>query len=128
MRGYREADLRVEIEGARGVLEAAGIGCRYSGPAEGLTVEAQSALGWVVREATTNVLRHGDARSVAIRLAVTEHTATLVVENDGVPDRPAGSPGSGLAGLRERLSALGGTLEAGPAGGGLFRLTAEVPR
>lgn len=128
VRGYREADLGVEIEGARGVLEAAGIGCVYSGPAEGLTVEAQSALGWVVREATTNVLRHGDARSVAIRLAVAEHTATLVVENDGVPERPATTPGSGLAGLRERLSALGGTLEAGPAGDGLFRLTAEVPR
>ncbi len=128
VRGYREADLGVEIEGALGVLEAAGIGCAYSGPAEGLTVEAQSALGWVVREATTNVLRHGDARSVAIRLAVADGTATLVVENDGVPERPATAPGSGLAGLRERLSALGGTLEAGPTGDGLFRLTAEVPR
>ncbi|MEV5946190.1 histidine kinase [Streptomyces sp. NPDC051993] len=128
VRGYREADLGVEIEGARGVLEAAGIGCDFSGPADGLPVEAQSALGWVVREATTNVLRHGDARAVAIRLALTERTATLVVENDGVPERPVGTPGSGLAGLRERLSAIGGTLEAGPAGGGLFRLTAEVPR
>ncbi|MER0447136.1 histidine kinase [Streptomyces sp. Edi4] len=128
VRGYREADLGVEIEGARGVLAAAGIGCRYSGPADGLAVEAQSALGWVVREATTNVLRHGDARSVAITLALAEHTATLVVENDGVPERPAGTPGSGLAGLRERLAALGGTLEAGPAGQGMFRLTAEVPR
>ncbi|RCH61955.1 sensor histidine kinase [Streptomyces sp. SDr-06] len=128
VRGYREADLGVEIEGARGVLEAAGIGCDYSGPADGLSVEAQSALGWVVREATTNVLRHGDARGVVIRLAVAEHTATLVVENDGVPERPAHAPGSGLAGLRERLAALGGTLEAGPVGGGLFRLTAEVPR
>lgn len=35
--------------------------------------------------------------------------------------------GSGLAGLRERLSAVDGTLEAGPAGKGVFRLTAEVP-
>ncbi len=128
VRGYREADLGVEIEGARGVLRAAGIGCRYAGPDEALTVEAQSALGWVVREATTNVLRHGDARSVAITLAVAEATATLVVENDGVPERPHGAPGSGLAGLRERLAALGGTLEAGPVGDGLFRLTAEVPR
>ncbi|MFI6470377.1 sensor histidine kinase [Streptomyces sp. NPDC050516] len=128
VRGYREADLGVEIEGARGVLEAAGIGCAYSGPSDALTVEVQSALGWVVREATTNVLRHGDARSVAIRLAVDGRTARLVVENDGVPERPNTAPGSGLAGLRERLSALGGTLEAGPAGEGLFRLTAEVPR
>ncbi|MYS44938.1 sensor histidine kinase, partial [Streptomyces sp. SID5998] len=38
-----------------------------------------------------------------------------------------GGPGSGLAGLRERLAELGGTLRAGPVDGGRFRLTAEVP-
>ncbi|CAD5968441.1 protein of unknown function [Streptomyces sp. KY75] len=40
---------------------------------------------------------------------------------------PAGEGGSGLAGLRERLAALGGSLEAGAAGDGLFRVTATVP-
>ncbi|MFD0544566.1 hypothetical protein ACFQ1B_17770 [Streptomyces mexicanus] len=50
------------------------------------------------------------------------------MENDGVPEAPpAGRPGSGLAGLRERLAELGGTLRAGPAGTGRFRLTARVP-
>ena len=50
----------------------------------------------------------------------------LTVENDGASGPSAGG-GSGLAGLRERLSAVGGTLEAGPAGGDVFRLVAEVP-
>ncbi len=59
VRGYREADLRLELAGAQGVLSAAGIECEVTGDAAGLPVEVQSALGWVVREATTNVLRHG---------------------------------------------------------------------
>jgi two-component system sensor histidine kinase DesK len=91
----------------------------------------QSALGWVVREAATNVLRHGDARRCAVRLRVLEGRVVLSVENDGVSEAGAesgaGPAGSGLAGLRERLAEIDGTLEAGPAGQGLFRLTAEVP-
>jgi two-component system sensor histidine kinase DesK len=129
VRGYREADLTVELEGARGVLAAAGVDCRVeAGPARTLPTEVQSALGWVVREATTNVLRHGDPRSCLIRLAVpAAGPLTLVVENDGAPGTPSGPPGSGLAGLRERLAVLDGTLRAGPAEGGRFRLTAEIP-
>ncbi|MFD8980841.1 sensor histidine kinase [Streptomyces sp. NPDC059564] len=131
VRGYREADLAVELEGARGVLSAAGMDCRVEVETAGRTLpaEVQSALGWVVREATTNVLRHGDARSCLIRLTAREAcgAVTLLVENDGAPEAPAGPPGSGLAGLRERLAAVDGTLVAGPAGGGRFRLRAEVP-
>ncbi|MEF2528213.1 MULTISPECIES: sensor histidine kinase [Streptomyces] len=138
VRGYREADLAVELEGARGVLAAAGMDCRVEVEAgRVLRPEVQSALGWVVREATTNVLRHGDARSCVIRLTVPAEGAagaasedgalTLDVENDGAPGAPAGPPGSGLAGLRERLAALDGTLEAGPLGDGRFRLRARIP-
>lgn len=129
VRGYREADLAVELEGARGVLHAAGMDCRVEFTAgRDLPAEAQSALGWVVREATTNVLRHGDARNCVIRLTTAPSgTLTLVVENDGAPKVPAGPPGSGLAGLRERLAVLDGTLEAGPVEGGRFRVCARIP-
>lgn len=91
--------------------------------------EVQSALGWVVRETTTNVLRHGDARRCAIAVREEEGAVLLMVENDGAgkPSGPGGPPGSGLAGLRERLAAVGGTLEAGPGDGGTFRVTARVP-
>ncbi|MDH6629815.1 two-component system sensor histidine kinase DesK [Streptomyces sp. LBL] len=197
VRGYREADLEVELAGAKGVLTAAGIRCEVTGGAvSGLPAEVQSALGWVVREATTNVLRHGDAErcTVAVRVtegqvgnggavtgqtvagqaaeeqvgnggavtgqtvatraaeeqvgnggAVTGQTvagqavarkamargtvaarAVLTVENDGVRSS-GGSGGSGLAGLRERLAAVDGTLEAGFVDGGVFRVVAEVP-
>ncbi|MFD6228915.1 sensor histidine kinase [Streptomyces sp. NPDC060232] len=129
VRGYREADLAVELEGARGVLSAAGMDCRVDfGAGPELPSEVQSALGWVVREATTNVLRHGDAQRCLIRLTALEGGAvTLVVENDGAPQAPAGPPGSGLAGLRERLAALDGTLQAGLVGDGRFRLRAQIP-
>lgn len=132
VRGYREADLASELAGAQGVLTAAGIDCAVGGAtAAGLPAAVQSALGWVVREAATNVLRHGDARRCAVRLRVLEGRVVLSVENDGVseagPGSGAGPSGSGLAGLRERLAEIDGTLEAGPAGRGLFRLTAEIP-
>ncbi|MER5885960.1 sensor histidine kinase [Streptomyces sp. NPDC001941] len=135
VRGYREADLRVELEGARGVLTAAGIGCSVEQGAPGgpgdlpLSDGARAALAWVVREATTNVLRHGEARHCRIALRRAGGRAELVVENDGARTGadPERSAGSGLAGLRERLAAVAGTLEAGPVEGGSFRVTARVP-
>ncbi|MFJ7181463.1 sensor histidine kinase [Streptomyces massasporeus] len=132
VRGYREADLGSELAGAQGVLAAAGIDCTVDGAtAAVLPAAVQSALGWVVREAATNVLRHGDARRCAVRLRVLEGRVVLSVENDGVSEAGtesgSGPSGSGLAGLRERLAEIDGTLEAGPAGQGLFRLTAEIP-
>ncbi|MFJ7590790.1 sensor histidine kinase [Streptomyces sp. NPDC097617] len=129
VRGYRQADLAVELEGARGVLSAAGMDCRVDFRTDReLASDVQSALGWVVREATTNVLRHGDAQRCRIRLTAPDAgPVTLVVENDGAPEAPAGPPGSGLAGLRERLAALDGTLQAGPVGDGRFRLKAQIP-
>lgn len=152
VRGYREVDLHTELDGARGVLRAAGIGFRLEGAdtadtagtrdgaggGTGLAAEVQSALGWVVREAATNVLRHGDARQCTVRLTVREGCeAVLIVENDGLPEQrdcaaagaegPPKPAGAGLAGLRERLATLGGTLEAGPVDGTHFRLTARVP-
>ncbi|HLL34644.1 MAG TPA: histidine kinase [Streptomyces sp.] len=133
VRGYREADLGVELLGAQGVLKAAGIDCEVTGEAAGLPAEVQSALGWVVREATTNVLRHGDAARCSVGLEMSEGTVVLTVENDGAETvaggggGSTGGGGSGLAGLRERLRAVDGTLEAGPAGKGTFRVVARVP-
>ncbi|GGQ27747.1 histidine kinase [Streptomyces mutabilis] len=132
VRGYREAALEVELTGARGVLSAAGIDSEVTGGTDGLPAEVQSALGWVVREATTNVLRHGNAQKCAVAVRMSEGRVVLTVENDGVPEvtgsaDAVGSGGSGLAGLRERLAAVDGTLEAGSVGEGVFRLTAEVP-
>ena len=126
VRGYREAELGAELAGAQGVLEAAGIVCRVSGAPVGLPPAVQAALGWVVREGTTNVLRHGDAETCTITVSVTEGRTELTIENDGAPEAPVGSGGSGLRGLGERLATVGGTLEH-TAAEGRFRLTARVP-
>ncbi|MGH1554242.1 sensor histidine kinase [Streptomyces sp. L7] len=119
VRGYREAALDVELAGAQGVLTAAGIECEVTGQAAGLPSEVQSALGWVVREATTNVLRHGNAGRCAVAVRVAEGSVVLTVENDGATavdgvvgvsgdsggSTGSGGGGAGLVGLRERLRA-----------------------
>ncbi|WP_239096912.1 sensor histidine kinase [Streptomyces sp. SID11385] len=129
VRGYRGIDLGAELLGARSVLEAAGIDCATAaGDIEPLAPPVQAALAWVVREAATNVLRHGDARHCSITLATSRTGTSLTVENDGAPESPSPTRGgSGLAGLRERLAPVGGALEAGPTAPGRFRLAAHVP-
>lgn len=126
VRGYRGADLGVELAGAQGVLKAAGISCEVSAETGGLPSEVQSALAWVVRESTTNVLRHGDPGRCSVALRRTEERVVLTVENDGAGPVTARG-GSGLAGLRERLRVIDGTLDAGLVGTGVFRVVAEVP-
>ncbi|MGW0712356.1 sensor histidine kinase [Streptomyces sp. NPDC002643] len=135
VRGYREADLRVELAGAQGVLEAAGIDCSVDGDdtAE-LPGDVQSALAWVVREGTTNVLRHGNTGQCAVSLRVTAGEVVLTLENDvengAVDDVVRGEAegaGSGLSGLRERLAVVDGVLAAGAVDGGAFRVVATVP-
>ncbi|MFF3497022.1 sensor histidine kinase [Streptomyces sp. NPDC002795] len=127
VRGYREVDLTVELAGAQGVLSAAGIDCTVTGSAAGLPGETQSALGWVVREATTNVLRHGDAKACRVDLVNRVEEVVLTVENDGAGPGAGSGQGSGLAGLRERLAAVGGELEAGMVRDRVFRVVASVP-
>ncbi|MFZ3558815.1 sensor histidine kinase [Streptomyces sp. BH055] len=127
VRGYREVDLGVELAGAQGVLSAAGITCTVTGSAAGLPGDVQSALGWVVREATTNVLRHGDAKACRVELVTGTEEVVLTVENDGAGAGPGSGQGSGLAGLRERLAAVDGELEAGEVRPGVFRVVAKVP-
>lgn len=129
VRGYRTADLHTELAGARSVLEAAGIDCRIEyGPAARLPSDVQSALGWVVREGTTNVLRHAQgaaACTMSLRTAGPAE-ALLVMENDGASEVTPGA-GTGLTGLKERLAGLNGTLTTEQHSGGHFRLTARVP-
>lgn len=131
VRGHRSTDLTGELAGARSVLRAAGVSCTVHGEDAGATLprEAQSAFGWVAREAVTNVLRHSQATSCTVTLQVTGGKADLEVVNDGVLDDVGTSdrrPGSGLTGLGERLAAVGGSLET-RLDGSRFVLTASLP-
>lgn len=130
--GYRAPDLATELTGARSVLRAAGITTRIIGDGVGLPEAVQITLGWVLREAITNVIRHSDATGCTIELGLRpgpDHDdALLRVHSDGA--RPPDSrhrPGHGLAGLRERVTALGGQLCAGPEPGGWFTVEARLP-
>ena len=123
--GYRQVSLAQALAEARSALSAAGISLRAPTPGEPLPGTVDAVLGWVVREATTNVLRHSGARSVTVDVASSADGVTLAVTDDGRGG--AGAQGTGLAGLAERVEALGGRLEAGPAEGSGFRLTAVVP-
>ncbi|MFD8479261.1 sensor histidine kinase [Kitasatospora sp. NPDC059673] len=131
VRGYRTVELHTELIGAASVLRAANVDCRTElAGTDALPTEAQSVLGWVVREAATNVLRHSEAARCTFRLRVSGGLAVLEVENDGVPAVPPArteGAGSGLRGLHERLAAQGGTLTAARPGPGRFRVTAELP-
>ncbi|MBM2618315.1 histidine kinase [Actinoplanes sp. LDG1-06] len=126
--GYRAAGLPSELAGARTLLESAGITCHVSGEAAGagLAESAQAALGWVVREGTTNVLRHSEAQTCRITLTTTARTVSLTLENDGAPHTPF-ELGNGLTGLTERLTALGGTATATRTAPDSFRLAASLP-
>lgn len=125
VRGYREADLTSEVAGARSLLEAAGsaVTTTHEGAAL-LPAPVARAFAWTVREAATNILRHADATTVRIAVTATDRLARLEVVNDRPPP-PSEEPGSGLAGLAERLSEVGGTLTWRNRGDA-FALTATV--
>ena len=133
--GYRATDLDTELTGARSVLRAAGINTRIVGDSTSIPRDAQVAFGWVLRESTTNVIRHSNATTCTIELGSpppaepgAPSLAVLQVRNDGAttadPEHP---PGHGLAGLRERMTALGGHLTAGAEPGGWFTIQASLP-
>ncbi|KOV67144.1 histidine kinase [Streptomyces sp. NRRL WC-3618] len=131
--GYRQGGLATELDRADSVLTAADITpvIHRSGPP--LSSPAEALLGWVVREAVTNVVRHSGATRCEITVASVGERVRLSVADNGkgvkalpVPTRP-GVGGTGLKGLTERLAAADGSLEAGPAPGGGFLLVAELP-
>lgn len=131
--GYREADLDAELAGARSLLRSAGISARVIGDGAELPGAVQAALGWVVREATTNIIRHSEPTVAVIELDVVRESpagdvAVLRIENDGVrADTSAARTGAGLVGVRERLAGLGGTVTAGTVPGGRFVVRVRLP-
>ncbi|TFV64352.1 sensor histidine kinase [Geodermatophilus sp. DF01-2] len=132
--GYRQIGLALALAEARAALSAAGTTLRAPSAVPELPGPVDAVLGWVVREATTNTLRHSGARTVTVELARAGGDVVLTVTDDGrgPAGGPPGSgrgdaPGAGLAGLAERLSSLDGRLEHGAAPDGGFRLSAPVP-
>ncbi len=106
-------DVRVETEGAPVILPA----------------PLDLAAYRIAQEALTNVIRHAAATTVWIRVTYGPANLGLRIEDDGKGlslGEPAGA-GSGIAGMRERLTALGGELRTGPRPGGGFQVTGRLP-
>jgi signal transduction histidine kinase len=93
-----------------------------------LPPDVDQAAYRIVQEALTNVSRHAGPACVTVHLHYTPETLSVQVDDDGkgTGTRPSG-PGLGLLGMRERVSALGGRLQAGPQDEGGFRVRAELP-
>ena len=128
--GYRRPTLGEELDGAREMLEAAGITCRIENSVDVSSTETDAVLAWVVREGATNVIRHSRARRCEIRLTRDDEEAHAEITDDGrghPPEPGKTADGSGLSGLAERVGALGGGFEAGPPPGGGFRLRVSLP-
>lgn len=119
---YRTLSLGSELAGARMALSAAGVRADLPAAADTVHAELREVFGYVVREAVTNVLRHSDAELCTVRVG-----PDWVEVTDNGSSAGETSAGNGLTGLAERLAAVAGTLEHGPASGGGFRVVARGP-
>ena len=83
----------------------------------------------IVQEALTNIRRHAEAATATVRLEYGDDEFTVQIDDDGrgTAGVPAEGDGQGIAGMRQRVAALGGDFQAGPRPGGGFRVRARLP-
>jgi signal transduction histidine kinase len=121
-------DLDALVERARGT----GLTVHVDAPGgtDGLAPGVDLAAFRIVQESITNVVRHAAAHEATVRLRRDGGDLLIQVDDDGL-HRPDGGgsdgAGRGIAGMRERARALGGSLEAGPRPGRGFRVRARLP-
>jgi two-component system, NarL family, sensor histidine kinase DesK len=121
--GYRGEGLAAELIRARKTLETAGVGVQSDICELPLTPAQETVLALALREAITNVVRHAQAQQCSVRLQRQNDLCTLEIADNG---RGADAPeGNGLRGMRERLEALGGSLQRQTQSG--TRLVIHLP-
>jgi signal transduction histidine kinase len=124
--GLGELDRLVETVARAGLR----VDVSVAGAPRPLPGAVDSAAYRIVQEALTNVVRHAHASAATVRVGYDPSMVVLEVEDDGSGDAngpTAEHDGHGLIGMRERAAAVGGTLQAGPARGGGFRVHATLP-
>jgi two-component system, NarL family, sensor histidine kinase DesK len=117
---YRQVTLAGELATGRHLLRAAGITADLPRAVDNVDPTCQELFGWVVREAITNIVRHSRATSCAVRLSP---SSIEITDNGAGGTAPAGN---GLTGLRERVTAAGGSIDAGPLHPAGWRLRASL--
>jgi signal transduction histidine kinase len=111
--GVRRAGLPVELEVDEGVRDVPPV--------------VALATYRVVQEALTNTLKHAGASQARVSLRRESGTLVLEVVDDGTRRPDPAEGGYGLVGMRERISLLGGSFEAGPCGRRGFSVRASLP-
>jgi len=115
--GIRSADLAAELASARLLLESSQVHLEYGAPPQDLPPDIERCLALVLREAVTNVARHAQASRVRVAFECEPRAVQLCVEDDGRGG--ISTDGNGLAGMRDRVRALGGTMSIdAPRGAG----------
>jgi signal transduction histidine kinase len=102
---------------------------RIEGESRPLPPGVDRAAYRIVQEALTNVTRHANGTSATVRIAYSEADLIVQIDDDGRGSKaaPLSNGGRGISGMRERVAALQGELEAGPRPGGGFRVSARFP-
>ena len=130
--GLRQLDALIARARAAGLPVTVTVG----GTERQLTPDVDQAAYRIVQEALTNVTRHAGRACTTVHLQYGPGLLTVQVDDDGAGNGGSGGGGAptqqptsgmGLIGMRERVSVLGGSLDAGPRAGGGFRVRAELP-
>jgi two-component system sensor histidine kinase DesK len=115
--GIRSADLAAELASARLLLESSQVHLEYDAPPAALPPDVERGLALVLREAATNIARHAQASRAHIGFELDPRSVRMCVEDDGRGGVAA--DGNGLAGMRDRVRAMDGTLSIeSPRGAG----------
>ena len=124
----------IDVEDLADTVRASGVPVelRTSGTDRQLSPSLELSIYRVMQEALTNIVKHAPGARAMAELTVSAGKVRLDVRDDGGPcvgqAPPAGEgTGHGITGMRERIGAFGGWLVAGPAVGGGFQVTAEIP-
>jgi signal transduction histidine kinase len=137
LRGVDEGPPRTPVDGLARLDDllaenrSAGLPVEFevAGARRDLPPSVDQAAYRIVQESLTNIRRHAGPARAHVRLHYADDGLAVRVDDDGrgaiTPAEPSG--GNGLPGMRERATALGGTLAAGPRPGGGFRVEAHLP-
>ncbi len=125
--GVRPARLDDGLAAAlRDLARSAPVPVAVDAPGERVAASVEAAAYFVACEALTNAVKHGSPSQVGMRAVRENGSLRITVFDDGVGGAVI-RRGSGLAGLRDRVAAHGGTLEVvSPVGGGT-RIEVALP-
>jgi signal transduction histidine kinase len=122
--GLAALDVLVSTASAAGLPTQVRIG----GVQRPLPAPVDLAAYRIIQESLTNAIRHAAPATAVIRLDfASDHVDIEVTDTGRGPSSHGDGGGHGLVGMRERAAALGGTVEAGPAAHGGFRVLACLP-